>query len=348
MRLTAARGLVLAQAALLCTGTVLGVRAAGGGDGRGADPSVALRARPGDASPSSRVQRCRGAGAPKPWRERVHACTRVLRARGGGDDMDYYHVLGVERGCTPDDVKRAYRKMALQLHPDKNPDRREQAEAQFKRLSEAYEVLSDANKRAIYDQYGQQGLSGGPDNGHDFNFRTAEEIFTEVFGGHSPFEMFESAFGGTSRQHGRGLGSFFGSEMMGDVFGSMGGGGGFGGMASAFGGGISGVSITTQSFTGADGRQVQRTTKRYADGRVETEEYVNGMPVGSSASAFLNTGCGGGHSGARSDPGQRRGGSFWEYQNEEIDRADPNSGRTGLADEDVAMQQALYESLRRQ
>jgi DnaJ-class molecular chaperone len=67
-------------------------------------------------------------------------------------------VLGVKRGCSADDVKKAYRKLALKLHPDKNPNSREQAERQFKVLSEAYEVLSDDNKRAMYDQYGKDGI----------------------------------------------------------------------------------------------------------------------------------------------------------------------------------------------
>ena len=71
---------------------------------------------------------------------------------------DYYEVLGVDRGASEADVKKAYRKLALKLHPDKNPNSREQAERQFKVLSEAYEVLSDDNKRAMYDQYGKDGI----------------------------------------------------------------------------------------------------------------------------------------------------------------------------------------------
>ena len=300
-------------------------------------------------------QKC-GSAASGPSGGWARPCARMMRIRGGGDAADYYQVLGVQRGCTRDEVKKAYRKRALQLHPDKNPGNREQAEAQFKCLSEAYEVLSDANKRAIYDQYGHQGLAGGRqgEQGCDFNFRSAEEIFAEVFGGHNPFEMFDSTFGfgdltgSASRQRGRGAGSNFGSDLMGELFG-MGGGGGFGGMGSAFDGCMSGVSITTQSFAGPDGRQVTRTTKRYADGRTVTEEYINGVPAGSSS--FLNSGCGssvhGEQGGVRpaNRPGQPQGSSFWEYQTEEIDRANPAHG---LPDEDVAMQEALFESFRQQ
>ena len=73
---------------------------------------------------------------------------------------DYYEVLGLERGASEDDIKKSYRKLALKYHPDRNPGD-EQAEASFKEAAEAYEVLSDAQKRRTYDQFGHQGL-GGP------------------------------------------------------------------------------------------------------------------------------------------------------------------------------------------
>ena len=66
---------------------------------------------------------------------------------------DYYEVLGVERDATPEQMKKAYRKLAVQYHPDKNPGNKE-AEEQFKELGEAYEALNDPQKRAAYDQYG--------------------------------------------------------------------------------------------------------------------------------------------------------------------------------------------------
>ena len=74
---------------------------------------------------------------------------------------DYYKTLGLARSATNDDVKKAYRKMALKFHPDKNKSAG--AEERFKEIAEAYEVLSDKKKREIYDQYGEEGLKGEPD-----------------------------------------------------------------------------------------------------------------------------------------------------------------------------------------
>ena len=75
---------------------------------------------------------------------------------------DYYAVLGVDRNANDDQLKKAYRKMAVKWHPDKNQDNTEKAEAMFKEVGEAYDVLSDSNKRALYDKYGEAGLKGGP------------------------------------------------------------------------------------------------------------------------------------------------------------------------------------------
>src|SRR5260370_14941589 len=78
---------------------------------------------------------------------------------------DYYEVLGVSRTCTAEDLKRAYRKLALQFHPDRNPND-PQSEARFKEVNEAYEVLSDQSKRQRYDSFGHAGTQGMP--GFDF------------------------------------------------------------------------------------------------------------------------------------------------------------------------------------
>ena len=79
-----------------------------------------------------------------------------------GAKTDYYEILGVSRGASDDDVKKAYRKLAVQYHPDKNPGKKE-AEEKFKEISEAYEVLSDPDKRANYDQFGH--ATFGPSSG---------------------------------------------------------------------------------------------------------------------------------------------------------------------------------------
>lgn len=97
---------------------------------------------------------------------------------------DYYEVLGVERNATDPELKKAYRKLALQFHPDKNPGNRE-AEEKFKEAAEAYDVLRDSQKRQIYDQYGHQGLEGSGFSG----FGGFEDIFSS-FG-----DIFEDFFG---------------------------------------------------------------------------------------------------------------------------------------------------------
>ena len=73
---------------------------------------------------------------------------------------DYYAILGVPKDADEAALKKAYKKQALKWHPDRNPDNKTAAEAKFKEVAEAYEVLSDKNKRAIYDQYGEEGLKG--------------------------------------------------------------------------------------------------------------------------------------------------------------------------------------------
>src|SRR5947207_722570 len=106
---------------------------------------------------------------------------------------DYYEVLGVARGAPEDEIKRAYRKLAVKFQPDKNPED-PQAEEKFKELGEAYDVLIDADKRAAYDRYGHAAFSHGG-GGFGGGFHDPFDIFREAFGGGGG-GIFESFFGG--------------------------------------------------------------------------------------------------------------------------------------------------------
>eukprot|EP01083_Nonionella_stella_P301523 1034917_1 len=129
-----------------------------------------------------------------------------------GDPMnsDYYKVLGVDTQCSTDDIKKAYRKLALKYHPDRNQDDRKNAEAKFKNISAAYQTLSDSNKRtqydllhrtasSIHDRSGGRGAGGAPGgsyqgmsfNTHPFSRADADKVFSEQFGDKSPFEVMQ-------------------------------------------------------------------------------------------------------------------------------------------------------------
>ena len=100
---------------------------------------------------------------------------------------DFYADLGVGKGASDAELKKAYRKLAMKHHPDKNPENRQRAEAKFKRISEAYDVLSDPKKKEVYDQFGEEGLKAGmgeggfpgsggfPGGAHGFSARSPEE-----------------------------------------------------------------------------------------------------------------------------------------------------------------------------
>lgn len=109
---------------------------------------------------------------------------------------DYYKILGVSRSATDDELKKAYRKLALKYHPDKN--KAKGAEDKFKEIGEAYEVLSDKNKREIYDKYGEEGLKGGiPGGGGGGSHGGNTQNFTWTYHG-DPNATFASFFGGSN------------------------------------------------------------------------------------------------------------------------------------------------------
>ncbi len=118
------------------------------------------------------------------------------------EKRDYYEVLGVEKNANADDIKKAYRKAAIKYHPDKNPGDKE-AEEKFKEAAEAYDVLSNPDKRARYDQFGHAGMSGaagggfGGFSGGGFSMEDIFSQFGDIFGGH--FGGGFGGFGGGSR-----------------------------------------------------------------------------------------------------------------------------------------------------
>ncbi|XP_053326682.1 dnaJ homolog subfamily B member 2 [Spea bombifrons] len=194
---------------------------------------------------------------------------------------DYYEILGVPRNASQDDIKRAYRKQALKWHPDKNPDNKEHAEKKFKDIAEAYEVLSDKQKRDAYDRYGKDGFSRAEASrssdprfhGFGFTFRSPDEVFREFFGGRDPFSDFFDDFGmfsgvrGEGTRHSRSspLFSFsFPSDAAFTSFSTFG--------SEGFGGSGQFCSVSTSTKI-VNGKRV--TTKRVVENgveRVEVEE----------------------------------------------------------------------------
>ncbi len=109
---------------------------------------------------------------------------------------DYYEILGVEKGATQDEIKKAYRSLAKKYHPDVSTEEKEVAEAKFKEISEAYEVLSDEEKRKLYDQYGHEGVKNSfGQGGFSWDDFTRQDDISDIFG-----DLFGGMFGGGRRR----------------------------------------------------------------------------------------------------------------------------------------------------
>lgn len=201
--------------------------------------------------------------------------------------VDYYNILGVSKTASQEDIKKAYRKLALKWHPDKNPDNKEEAETKFKELAEAYEVLSDKGKRDAYDRYGNDRMphTGSSTSdfssdfpGFTFTFRSPDEVFRDFFGGQDPFASFFddfSSFGSSSSR--LGPGRFFSFPSAGVEFtsfsSSMGGLDGMDSMGMGMGGGMGNFKSVSTSTRIVNGKRT--TTKKIKENgqeRTEIEE----------------------------------------------------------------------------
>lgn len=185
---------------------------------------------------------------------------------------DFYKILGVAKGATDDEIKKAYRKLALKYHPDKN--KAKDAEEKFKEVAEAYEILSDKKKRDIYDQYGEDGLKGGESAGgaghadagsYSYTFHgDPRATFAQFFGTNDPFSIF---FGDGGERMAFGGSDMFGTGMdQEDIFSQM--------------GGNRGGAFRSQSFNVHGNPQAK---KMKVDPPIEHDLYVNLEDV--------NTGC---------------------------------------------------------
>src|SRR5437764_2499724 len=116
---------------------------------------------------------------------------------------DYYETLGVARGASDEEIKKAYRKLAMTFHPDRNNGSKD-AEEKFKAITEAYDVLRDPDKRALYDRYGEAGLRGGAGGFHHVDLSEALSIFMRELGGLGGLGSFGDLFGTAGSRGGAG------------------------------------------------------------------------------------------------------------------------------------------------
>eukprot|EP01097_Dermamoeba_algensis_P001307 TRINITY_DN1498_c0_g1_i2.p1 TRINITY_DN1498_c0_g1~~TRINITY_DN1498_c0_g1_i2.p1 ORF type:complete len:245 (+),score=53.96 TRINITY_DN1498_c0_g1_i2:59-793(+) len=203
---------------------------------------------------------------------------------------DYYKTLEIPHEASQDEIKKAYRKLATKWHPDKNPEQRELAEQKFKEIAEAYEVLSDPEKRSGYDRFGENAFENMNSSGfgHRANFHDPFEVFRSFFGDSDPFfsrsrdpfadgfDSFRGGFPHTSAFSSAGPGGSFSSSFssfnqpFGNHFSSF----------SSFGGGFeprggfSSTSTSTSTSTTSDGKRMTVTvsTTISPDGKKVTKK----------------------------------------------------------------------------
>ena len=194
---------------------------------------------------------------------------------------DYYKILGIGRNASDDEIKKAFKKLALKYHPDKNKE--PTAEEKFKEVAEAYDVLSDKKKREVFDRFGEEGLKGhagsspassgggGPGPGQQFTYTfgpgDARQTFAQFFGTDSPFDIFFSQMGGGGGGAGQRGGQAFSFDDAAAMEGDFG--GIFGGGYPGRGHGVRG----TQSFS--HGAQPRKPHHLMQDPPVEHDLYVS-------------------------------------------------------------------------
>eukprot|EP01064_Diplonema_japonicum_P025554 TRINITY_DN36990_c0_g1_i1.p1 TRINITY_DN36990_c0_g1~~TRINITY_DN36990_c0_g1_i1.p1 ORF type:complete len:228 (+),score=27.43 TRINITY_DN36990_c0_g1_i1:45-728(+) len=205
---------------------------------------------------------------------------------------DYYGILEISRGASQEEIRRAYKRLAVRWHPDKNPQQRDYAESRFKAVAEAYETLGDPQKRRNYDAYGH---GGGHQRSRGRATHDPFDLFNAFFGGRDPFESFMRPMGrqgfatdpfGDSDPFGHGGFGFGGMMgMMNDMErmgGGMGGSSFMSSMSSMGGGGGMSKSVTQQTVI-KNGKKVTRTVTRTTqpDGTVheDVEESVDDQPT---------------------------------------------------------------------
>lgn len=210
--------------------------------------------------------------------------------------VDYYKVLGVSKDASEDDIKKAYKKAALKWHPDRNKDNQETANKKFKELGEAFEVLTDQNKRAVYDQYGEEGLkgTGGPPPGAGGGMGGFPGFSSGGMPGGTTF-----SFSSSGGMPGGGMGGGFRpsdpNDIFAQIFGAMGsGGGGFGGSSMFEGMDMDGMQ------GGAGG---SRRTRRSGPSMGGMGSMPGGMGGMGGMPGGMSFDMGGGNGGGRSTPG---------------------------------------------